>query len=239
MKFKCMNCGKEVELHELKHDSLNLEGFYANCDECGGSNDIDSSILNGVFLMDVAKMADFKVLSKERFLESYSYLTEEEYDATKLYFDWLMSVDDTKEKRTPVYQFKWCYENINSQETFEKIVTDIKNTKEAFNTYEPLAKLTYIDEEGCAVIVEYQIPIDENRNLGCKVASHPWFDVFMAEHLYDDCYDYKHDSEGKRYVIKTTEGEEEQDVSYDNVEQIMIKVAQKSWDENFKILRRN
>ena len=35
------------------------------------------------FVDDAEKMADFKVLSKEDFLASYSYLTEEEYDATK------------------------------------------------------------------------------------------------------------------------------------------------------------
>ena len=31
---------------------------------------------------DEEKMKDFHLLSKERFLESYSYLTEEEYDLT-------------------------------------------------------------------------------------------------------------------------------------------------------------
>lgn len=34
------------------------------------------------FCDDAEKMADFKTLSKEEFLKSYSYLTEEEYDAT-------------------------------------------------------------------------------------------------------------------------------------------------------------
>lgn len=34
------------------------------------------------FIDDEEKMADFKVLSKDEFLFSYSYLTEEEYDAT-------------------------------------------------------------------------------------------------------------------------------------------------------------
>lgn len=34
------------------------------------------------FLDDKEKMADFAILSKEEFLASYSYLTEEEYDAT-------------------------------------------------------------------------------------------------------------------------------------------------------------
>ena len=35
------------------------------------------------FINDVEKMHDFKCLTKSDFLKSYSYLTEEEYDATK------------------------------------------------------------------------------------------------------------------------------------------------------------
>ena len=35
------------------------------------------------FLDDKEKMLDFFMLSKEAFLESYSYLTEEEYDETE------------------------------------------------------------------------------------------------------------------------------------------------------------
>ena len=35
------------------------------------------------FCDDEDKMRDFKILSKEAFLKSYSYLTEEEYDLTK------------------------------------------------------------------------------------------------------------------------------------------------------------
>lgn len=34
------------------------------------------------FADDVEKMRDFHILSKEKFLQSYSYLTEEEYDLT-------------------------------------------------------------------------------------------------------------------------------------------------------------
>ena len=35
------------------------------------------------FLDDEEKMADFEILSKEEFLSSYSYISEEEYDHTK------------------------------------------------------------------------------------------------------------------------------------------------------------
>lgn len=38
--------------------------------------------INGNFIDDAEKMRDFKVLTKEEFLKSYSYLTEEEYDNT-------------------------------------------------------------------------------------------------------------------------------------------------------------
>jgi len=35
-----------------------------------------------MFVDDKEKMADFRLLSKEEFLKSYSYLTEKEYDDT-------------------------------------------------------------------------------------------------------------------------------------------------------------
>ena len=41
------------------------------------------------FYDDAEKMSDFKKLSKDEFLKSYSYLTEQEYDNTKM-------VDDLK-----------------------------------------------------------------------------------------------------------------------------------------------
>jgi len=43
-----------------------------------------------MFITDQEKMYDFKKLSRTEFLESYSYLTEEEYDETARYVDWLM-----------------------------------------------------------------------------------------------------------------------------------------------------
>lgn len=41
-----------------------------------------NEFINGNFIDDEEKMRDFAILSKDRFLESYSYLTEEEYDNT-------------------------------------------------------------------------------------------------------------------------------------------------------------
>ena len=41
------------------------------------------SLSQSNFLDDDEKMADFEILTKEEFLTSYSYLTEQEYDNTK------------------------------------------------------------------------------------------------------------------------------------------------------------
>lgn len=94
MTEKCANCGKRITITRLKHDENNLDGFYINCPYCGASFDIDErKILRKIFINDIAKMADFKMLTEEEFLESYSYLTEDDYEATRLYFNWLMTDD--------------------------------------------------------------------------------------------------------------------------------------------------
>lgn len=94
MTEQCMNCGEKITMTRLEHDENNLEGFYISCPHCGSSFDIDKSeIISKMFITDVAKMADFKILSKEEFLTSYNYLTEDEYEATRLYFNWLMADD--------------------------------------------------------------------------------------------------------------------------------------------------
>lgn len=41
------------------------------------------------FVSDFEKMRDFEILTKDEFLDSYRYLTEDEYDATELYLNWL------------------------------------------------------------------------------------------------------------------------------------------------------
>lgn len=94
MKVLCSNCGKEFELHKLKHDENNLEGFYTYHTECRASFDIEFD-MQKTFITDIPKMADFKILTKEEFLKSYSCLTEDEYDATELYFEWL-NADDSE-----------------------------------------------------------------------------------------------------------------------------------------------
>lgn len=45
-----------------------------------------------IFINDAEKMFDFMMLSKDEFLMSYMYLTEEEYDATNAYFNILNEI---------------------------------------------------------------------------------------------------------------------------------------------------
>lgn len=89
MRIACPNCGNESVLKKLKYDEVNLERFCMTCEECGTSFNIDFVPERDTFITDVAKMADFKILTKEEFLDSYSYLSEYEYDETKLYLEWL------------------------------------------------------------------------------------------------------------------------------------------------------
>ena len=46
------------------------------------------------FIDDYEKMIDFVSLTKEEFLQSYSYLTEEEYDATVVDYEKIMYEED-------------------------------------------------------------------------------------------------------------------------------------------------
>ena len=95
MAINCSSCGKEIVITRLRHDEINPEGFYVSCLHCGASFDIDENVILGkMFIGDVAKMADFKILTEKEFLESYSYITEDEYEATRLYYDWLMTDDN-------------------------------------------------------------------------------------------------------------------------------------------------
>ena len=90
MKIKCPYCKHKYKLKVLQHRPEGYDMFYEICPRCLGDFDIsDRKILTKTFITDVAKMADFKILTKEEFLASYSYLDEDEYDATLLYLNWL------------------------------------------------------------------------------------------------------------------------------------------------------
>ena len=83
MKTFCLNCGEEFTVTKIYHDNM---GAFTVCPFCEGSFDIDfeeeKAHHNSPFIDDSAKMLDFLYLSKEDFLQSYSYLTEDEYNAT-------------------------------------------------------------------------------------------------------------------------------------------------------------
>lgn len=59
---------------------------------------MNTDIKNANFLDDIEKMHDFRILTKKQFLQSYSYLTEQEYDNTaKAVNQWATKLDrDTK-----------------------------------------------------------------------------------------------------------------------------------------------
>ena len=88
MKVTCLNCGTTMELIALEHDKVSPDRFHTTCEKCGASFDIEFN-QSDTFITDIAKMSDFKDLSKEDFLSLYSYLTENEYEATELYLNWL------------------------------------------------------------------------------------------------------------------------------------------------------
>ena len=90
MKAICPNCGKTIELQYLFHDEYSTYGFFTSCSACDGTFDIDErEIMDRMFIDDIEKMADMRELTKEQFLETYNYITEDDYDATALYLDWL------------------------------------------------------------------------------------------------------------------------------------------------------
>ena len=72
------------------------------------------------FINDVEKMHDFKCLTKSDFLKSYSYLTEEEYDATK---------NETHEDSSSLKWTVWVggtevTDNYVNRDTADSILTD-------------------------------------------------------------------------------------------------------------------
>ena len=62
-------------------------------------NDLIEAITkNANFLDDIEKMQDFRILTKKQFLQSYSYLTEQEYDNTAKAVQWWVTKIDLKIK---------------------------------------------------------------------------------------------------------------------------------------------
>ena len=72
--------------------------------------------MNNTFLSDEEKMRDFYELTKEEFLASYSYLTEEEYDATREAVKEVRGTDGFKNEYDKTYNYMLeCRENFIDQ----------------------------------------------------------------------------------------------------------------------------
>ena len=86
MIIKCPKCGECLVVLRLEYD----DNFYTTCGKCNDTIKLDTEpFMERVFITDIDKMNDFKKLNKKEFLKSYSYLTEDEYDTTALYLNWL------------------------------------------------------------------------------------------------------------------------------------------------------
>ena len=121
-----------------------LDGYFTT-EECQ-LVDVESDFTDGNFIDDAEKMRDFKILSKEEFLSSYSYLTEEEYDNTMEIFKKLpkeqkqttileMTIESTSENTfdLEVYEPESgefirinCHDNITETEN-QQIIDEIKS----------------------------------------------------------------------------------------------------------------
>ena len=72
--------------------------------------------MNNTFIDDKEKMRDFYELTKEEFLAFYSYLTEEEYDATREAVKEVQGTDGFKNEYDKTYNYMLkCRENFIDQ----------------------------------------------------------------------------------------------------------------------------
>ena len=84
--------------------------------------------MNNTFIDDEEKMRDFVDMSKEDFLESYSYLTEEEYELTKRM--WLENYYIHKEAKRDIKQI---FSVLDSYSTTNDYIETYKKAKEILN----------------------------------------------------------------------------------------------------------
>ena len=77
--------------HMINEDLDIKEGVYDDLPEDPGDIDLWDDFEDN-FIGDYEKMRDFFELDKDQFLASYAYLTEREYDATKAYVDFLLTM---------------------------------------------------------------------------------------------------------------------------------------------------
>ena len=103
------------------------------------------------FYKDKEKMHDFFILSKEEFLQSYSYLTEEEYDNTKQIVDeeCLMSPQLFDKVKARLQQMladsvKYCLACI--YDLFEDYLISSEQEVELYNIADPNEKFNEVSE---------------------------------------------------------------------------------------------
>lgn len=162
---------KEQFRNVLKQEEINLEGvsfdmlyaYFMEDDSTSGfidrqyiedlisdvkENEKEGKEVNN-FLDDEEKMRDFHVLSKEEFLLSYSYLTEEEYHATlravnleinndTLTFDDVIKTIHSYNKETNLLEVKQEIEKVldnNPHVNYTITLTNIDNLKESYQCY--------------------------------------------------------------------------------------------------------
>ena len=70
-------------MEKIKRGERNMKHAKYSPSESNKWLNCPPSLSESNFLDDAEKMADFEILTREEFLTSYSYLTEEEYDNTK------------------------------------------------------------------------------------------------------------------------------------------------------------
>ena len=69
-----------------RYDSINMDAI--SCFDFE-----QAYIIKNTFLGDAEKMNDFKILTKDEFLKSYSYISEIEYDQTRDYLSSMINID--------------------------------------------------------------------------------------------------------------------------------------------------
>lgn len=88
----------------------------------------EATNMNNTFIDDEEKMRDFVDMSKEDFLEFYSYLTEEEYELTKRM--WLENYYIHKEAKRDIKQI---FSVLDSYSTTNDYIETYKKAKEILN----------------------------------------------------------------------------------------------------------
>lgn len=105
------------------------------------------------FIADAEKMNDFKNLTKEEFLLSYSYLSEKEYDATQKYMEFLTDKSPENKKKLSINAENECI-----RLTYDSILK-IRDSQ----SLTPEEKLNFIDKLISATADVIHVPVNDAR----------------------------------------------------------------------------